>query len=352
MGRYCRIMGKQAAAAIVALTVVALWYLLCNLGVRAMALPTVLTVGLGSDLWVVGSQSLWQHGPAALCLTAAMLMLSAGEVTRGRLVLAGLATALLVACRSTNVFFAAALLGYVLWRYRLRGGWFLLAPVLLGAILLSWNLWWFGTLEGGQAELERISMQDKGFEGSHPLTGSFASGAAGTLFSPARGLLVYCPWVALTLVAVPLWLPGVRQQPMLRWLLPALIPYFVLHSLYFCWWAGWCFGPRYWTDAMPVLGIVLGFSLDRAWCSYRGLLPPLLVAIAFSVGLQAIGALCYPSNWCAVPSNVDLDRDRLWDWCDTEVSRCLSQGLRLPHLPANELRTGEPPGQGLPQLAK
>src|SRR5271157_1346317 len=66
---------KNTAAVIAALTGVVLLELLRGLGLGRVALPTVLAVALGSNLWVVASQTLWQHGPAALALTLAMALL-------------------------------------------------------------------------------------------------------------------------------------------------------------------------------------------------------------------------------------------------------------------------------------
>ena len=60
-------MAKRSMAVIVALTGVMLHRLLLSLGLRRAALPAVLAACLGSDLWTVGSQAAWQHGPAALC---------------------------------------------------------------------------------------------------------------------------------------------------------------------------------------------------------------------------------------------------------------------------------------------
>ena len=47
------------------------------------------------------------------------------------------------------------------------------------------------------------------------------------------------------------------------------------------------------------------------------------MTVIFSIGVHAIGAFCYPSTWNIQPRNVDLHHDRLWDWRDTELSRCL-----------------------------
>ena len=68
LGRDLSWMTKNAAALIAALLGVVLHRLLLAMGLERVALPSVLAASLGSPLWCVASQSLWQHGPAALAL--------------------------------------------------------------------------------------------------------------------------------------------------------------------------------------------------------------------------------------------------------------------------------------------
>jgi hypothetical protein len=49
--------------------------------------------------------------------------------------------------------------------------------------------------------------------------------------------------------------------------------------------------------------------------------------IIVAIAIQVIGACFYPSTWNLEPLNVDLHHERLWDWRDTELSRCLREGL-------------------------
>jgi hypothetical protein len=48
----------------------------------------------------------------------------------------------------------------------------------------------------------------------------------------------------------------------------------------------------------------------------------------FSFGVQLIGAFCYPSSWEKSPVDVDLHHERLWDWRDNELTRCLAEGVQ------------------------
>lgn len=325
-------MAKHAAALITALAVVLLLRLLRDLGLGQLALPTALIAALGSGYWPTASQALWQHGPAALCLTSTLRLLQPVKPGLIALASAGLLTALLVACRPIDAVFAAAIGLWVLSHHprpaRLA---FTLPAVAGGLALAAYNVWFFGHLSGGYVDIERMHPWAHGTRGT--FTGSLLGGGLGTLFSPSHGLFVYWPWVAVALLG--LITQPVRQR--LRsyslglWLTIALGPSFGLLACYSCWWGGHCYGPRFWIDAVPILAVLLGFVIEWAWIERRrGVLLVLALATAWSVALSAVGFLCYPSSWHRSPTNADRDHARLWDWRDNEVTRGLREGIHPP----------------------
>lgn len=322
------LMTKRSMAVVVALAGVVLFRLLRVLGVGRAAVPAVLAACLGSDLWTVGSQAPWQHGPAALSLTAAIALLHPQPVGRLRLALAGAFTALLVACRLMDVVFAAAIVTWLAWTDRRGLGWFLPAPILVGVALFSYNLWFFDSILGGQAKLEQLHTKVHGVSGTW--SGNFAEGLLGTLLSPNRGLLVFCPWIAVALVTlvVPTVRRRLRAHSLICALTVSLIPYLIILSKYSVWWGGHCFGPRYWTDVVPLFAILFAYGLDWMLTRSRVLVAISAMAVVFSIAVQIIGAFCYPSSWNFQPRNVDLHHERLWDWRDTELSRSLIERFK------------------------
>jgi hypothetical protein len=136
------------------------------------------------------------------------------------------------------------------------------------------------------------------------------------------------PWVALAIALAPVSTLRLARGSLVRWLLLALVPYFApALSKYGVWWGGGCIGPRYWTDAIPLFGVLLAFGLDWAWGRSRALLGLFAVAIVWSAAIHAIGTFCYPSTWNFFPTDIDLDHKRLWDWRDTEISRCIRESV-------------------------
>lgn len=329
---YAELMGKNAAAILVALTGVALLGLLRQLTPERFAWLAVAIAALGSNLWAVASQSAWQHGPSALALTLAITLLLRPDATRARLCLAGLASAALVAFRPQNFLFSLAIFAWVALRERGRTAWFLPFPVLIGAALAALNLAAFGNVLGGYAGMLAVLRDYHGVVSYW--TNDVLGGAGGTLVSPNRGLFVYCSWIPLSLATLPALRDHLKRWSLVATLLFALIPFFVQLSLQAVWWAGHSFGPRYWTDVIPLFAIVLAWALEWSSRRARPLFGLLLLSGALSIGVQAIGAFCYPSSWNLKPANVDIQHERLWDWRDSDLRRCLSEcgarGIRTP----------------------
>ena len=204
-----RKMGKRTAALLTALVAVALNRLLMALGLARVALPATLATALGSGLWSVAGQALWQHGPAALALTLIMLLLNPRCVSPVRMCSAGIVTAMLVVCRPLDLTFAVFVLAWVAWAHPRRLGWFLPAPILLGVALVGYHQYYFGTITGGQEKLEEQHGQIHSVAGTW--SGDLREGMAGTLVSPNRGLFIFSPWVAVAIALSPVSIRKLRM---------------------------------------------------------------------------------------------------------------------------------------------
>ena len=189
--------------------------------------------------------------------TLAILLLSSREASRARHFAAGLAASAMVVIRPVDIVFAATI-GLWVARHRPRRlGWFLPMPFVMAMALIVYNYWFFGTIKGGYQALDGGGVLD-------PWKTSLRDGLLGTLFSPNRGLFLFCPWVALALMTLPATAPKLARNSLVAWLLVALIPYLLVLSKYTNWWGGFSFGLRFWADAVPLFTIVLGFGLDWA----------------------------------------------------------------------------------------
>src|SRR5262249_21461480 len=151
---------------------------------------------------------------------------------------------------------------WLAWTNMRQLRWFLPVPVLIGVVLLSYNMWFFDSILGGQAKLERLHATLHGTSGTW--SGNLVDGMVGNLLSPNRGRLVFSPWILVALLG--LCVPEVRRRLTAHSLIVAMLlslPFYLLIlSKYSVWWGGHCFGPRYWTEAVPLFAILFAYTLE------------------------------------------------------------------------------------------
>ena len=132
--------------------------------------------------------------------------------------------------------------------------------------------------------------------GDSALSGNPGVGLMGLLVSPARGLLVFSPWI---LVLLPgLWQSGRSREPFRIALLIGVLSTLALNAAYVDWWGGDSWGPRRLQELLPAL-LLLGLPsrLDQK-SSFS--LPDLRIVaplLVLSVALQSLGTFAYDSRW-------------------------------------------------------
>jgi hypothetical protein len=284
LGFLSALLEKVAASVLAALAMGGLYLLLRRrLQVRD-ALTLTIACAFGSTTWVISSQALWQHGAAQLVLVALLLAATAPPSMRS-LGLAGAGAVLLTAARFPDVLLALPIAVFCLLRARGRAqqAAFLASASAMTALVLSCNLAAAGHLVGGQAF--HAGFLTPGTYLAHPL---FA-GLAGELLSPGKGLLVFSPWLLFGLTR---WRhPDGIGERLLDSLLAAGVMAQLLLFAKCDWLAGYCYGPRYLTDMLPALALILAPALP-AITGRRRL--ALWFLIGWSIAVQAIGAFRYP----------------------------------------------------------
>ena len=166
---------------------------------------------------------------------------------------------------------------------------------------------------------------DFGFTFTHPRWVAFW----GLLISPSRGMLTNSPVLAFGFAGLGMALSRPKQDLLLTYIAVATLATILLYSTWSVWYAGNSFGYRFLVDLLP--GLCLLMTLPWKWITaHRFVWSTFVTATAFSVAVQIVGVLYYPCDWYDKPVSATIYRDRLWDWKDPEVLRCLSAG---PHLP-------------------
>ena len=207
------------------------------------------------------------------------------------------------------------------------------------------NLMIFDSVGGGAAG--RTSNWVEEFGAPNMFAGSLLTGLAGLTVSPSRGILVFSPILVLALVGgYRVWRTRLAtlstreaQDAVLlgRYATLGSVAILMAYSQYLVWWGGHGFGPRYLTDLMPLATLLFVFGLadpvrpaqeaatTRPTLRLRSV--AVVVLCAYSIGIQALGAFCWPSPWTLDGASVYVAR--LWDWRDNQIVSCIRAGPRV-----------------------
>ncbi len=280
--RVALIMDKVSAS-ILASAAAALMFLVFRrrLSLRDSMLLTIV-FAFGTSTWSTSSQSLWLHAMAELCGALALWALTL-DCTPKRALVAGVAIALMVANRPTDIFLAAPLGIYgIVWAGR-RLPWLVLGGVVAGSPFLAYNYRYFhhplgawGLTFGAVPEYF-----------AHSIKG----GIAGLLFSPGRGLFVFSP----VLLFLPRHIDRVFRERQQRLLAVALMIGIAVQIVFYAradWRGGASYGPRYLVDTLPFL-VWLMIPIIAAFKPGRRL--AFIALLLFSIAVQFIGAFQFQS---------------------------------------------------------
>ena len=276
--RVAELMEKVSASFLASLASILMFLVLRRDGTR-WSLPLALVFAFGTNTWMISSQALWQHGTGEL-LVALALLLVVSPASPVRIVLLGAVCVLMAANRPPDALIAGAMVLFTVWSRRRNALWLLAGAAVPLAALLYYNLNFIGHVAGGYVLAK-------------PRNNNFFqldwSGVPGLLVSPARGLLVFSPF----LVFVPVGLIQRLREPGSKGLAVALGSAVAAQVLLYSqadWRAGVSWGPRWLTDLLPILVWMLAPAPLVLRPLARGLL---ILAMAASVGVQTIGAFWY-----------------------------------------------------------
>lgn len=290
---------------------------------------------LGTALWPIAAQSLWQHGPSVLWWSICFYALVRLEQSHSSksfnafLLLGGLTAGAAVLCRTVNGIGAVVLCCAVLYRYRLKSWLFIIPAAFLTLSLIGYNLYIFGSWKGGDIvlhslhwELDRVSEDSW----STPLH----IGLAGQLISPSRGIFIFSPFLIFAFVGMyTICRKNDVTWRLLAYSIPAPIIMLLVFSKYVVWWGGNShFGPRYQIETYPFLMLYLAAFWPVIWNS-KWLRGVFLAFLVYSIFIQWIGAFCYPGGWAVEPTSISNDHRRYWDWSYNQICTCLKSGIKF-----------------------
>jgi hypothetical protein len=320
---------KLAATIVAACAVVLCYFTARRLGTPFQAGIATFAFGFAGEMWTIGAEGLWQHGPVNLVLLCAVLfVLRAAETreTRCRWLLAGagLCAGALPAIRPTALLFTLALVVFVLTERPLRSQapWFGLGFVAGFLPGLAWNAAFFHSLSGGYA----ADLGTYDFVPAHVL-----AALAGLLVSPSRGFFVFSPIIVFSIAGLLRASRASARPARLVVLLGAACALLLInYACYGGWIGGHCYGPRFLTDMSAVLALALVYvvpaspsQLRKADGKTKTLALCFAVALLVSTAVQIVGSYSGAAGpvWNAIPVNVAFEPARIWALKDSQIER-------------------------------
>lgn len=257
----------------------------------------VLALGasMGSQIFSTASRGLWAHTWEVFIVGLIAHSTFSAEHRGARIRSIWLAT--LVAwtyyVRPTGALPIVLVSAYVFWVHRedfvaytaVLAGW------LAAFVGYSWAV--FGTIIPPYYSASRLKLYDL----IVPL--------AGNLISSSRGLLVYVPTTIFVVYVAVRYRENLAYKPLAVLAFAQIVALEIVMCTNKIWSAGFCYGPRFFTDAIPwfVVLAVLGLDAMRRTpdaSGHRMEIAAAIVLLAVSVAMNARGACSYEAlNWSA-----------------------------------------------------
>jgi hypothetical protein len=295
---------------------------------RAMAVVFALTFAFCTPAWSTASRGLWQHGPSILMLSATLYGLVLARERPGFAAAVALPLGFSLVVRPTNVISVGVFGCYVLLCHRRQFFWF---AGILGSIVACFFMANYANHGSLLTAYYLPGGQPIGVWRDVPGV------MAGHLVSPNRGLLIFSPVFGVALVACAIIATTGRASGLFWAAVLILLGHLLVISLFAQWWGGHSYGPRFWTDVLPLLMYLmipaLGL-LETRRGTMRALAAfcfALLCGWSFFVHFRA-ATTWDVWEWNASPASVDAHPERNWDWDDLQILRGLGDSQRDANL--------------------
>ena len=335
-----------------AATVVVMWEV-CTLALarigdevrrRRLALLAALVFAFCTSMLSTATRSYWQHGPDMLFLSLTLLLALRARTNPKSVRWMGVTLAAAYAMRPTASVAVALFTLWVVLRHWRQLGWYLGGAAVVALPWLwithaNWHTWLTPYYQPNRI-------------GADP---EFWQALAGNMVSPARGLLVFSPVLALAIPGVAIKLRQRRFELLDAALILTVLAHWVAISAFPHWWGGDSYGPRFFSDMTPLLVVLgmpvlewLGTVSLRTWRVTAAMVACTVAALLslFTNGQMAVFASAH--CWNNVPTDVDTDTSKLWNWGDPQFLRGAVRFLFGPNPRSQEIRRGGAGKYGCP----
>jgi hypothetical protein len=306
------------ASFIIAVTAVFIYLIVYLFLDRKYTLLVTFLFAFCTPAWSTASRALWQHGPSILMLTIVLYIILLAIEKPWLIQFASIPLAFSYVIRPTNSLSVFLLTLFVLIQYRQYLFRYLFWAMTVAIPFIFFNFTVYHSPLSWYYLPNRI--------GSNP---HFLEALAGNLISPARGLFVFSPVLLFSIYGMVLKIKNNQADKLDYFLIGIILLHWISVSSFHNWWAGYSFGPRFFSDMIPyfiyflipflkkiselkgsrkvvLVSVLLCFSVISFFIHYRG-------ATVWEVWL-----------WNIEPVKIRVKPERIWDWQDIQFLRGLS----------------------------
>ena len=289
------LMMQKLLAAMLSASMVTVFFLTAAMVLSAQWSAVVaIGAGLGTQVWSTASRGMWAHTWEMMLGSCVVYLLLASEVRRAsvRPILLASLLSWMFFVRPPGAVVVICVSGYLMMCRRSELVSFAAAGVAWLSAFIAYSLSIFGSF------IPYYYLSND----PHSLGLHVSMGLYGTLISPSRGILVFCPIVAWVLFVIVRFRRSLRAWALVTTALGISAGILMACAIHPEWWGGACYGPRLMADAVPwfVLLAILGLAAIPA--QRRGIQNPMIMAGALllivSVAMNAKGALSHQAmSW-------------------------------------------------------
>jgi hypothetical protein len=283
---------------------------------RPMAIFLALLFAFATAAWSTGSRALWQHGPEMLMLAVAVYLLVTARRRPSLLPWSAVPLVFAYFIRPTGAI-ALGVLGIFVFVHRREWfrKWALLAAA-TSAPLFCYNFALY------RRPLQPYFTQQNFLEPAWRNAARFFVALAGQCVSPSRGVFVFSPIFVFAILGI--WIAFRRnwQMPVAGYLAAILLFHWIAISAFADWTAGFCFGPRYFSDVTPIfiLFLIPVLAEFEAGRSPRAAVAAFVIAALIAFAIHLRGAVSWDvERW----NDPGVNSARAWDWHDPQFLRGL-----------------------------
>lgn len=304
---------QEAASFLLAASVVIMYFIARRYLAVTPSVWLALLFALATSAYSVAGRALWQHTPSMLLLAIIIYMLLAAEERPSLAGWAGLPVALSYTVRPTDSLFVLIFTAYVAVRHRAFLLRYLLAAAPVAIAFVAYNESVYHAILSPYYHTSLDGLWPRYWN-------KLAIAMAGNLISPSRGLFVYTPVFLFSAWAM------IRKKwgaPVAPWLAALAVAHWIAISAYIAnWWGGHSYGPRFFTDLMPVFVVFL-IPYLASWSSLSRATRIVFVATALiGLAIHLRGGWSQAVyQWNINPNNIDQHPERNWDWSDPQFLR-------------------------------